>query len=638
MKCPQCGVLFEVPAAAVEGGVNLADGAKPRTNCPNCGKDRTMGITICVHCGFDTVRGRIGDTMAPPVSAPTGVMYSIQEIAYRMRWVIALVVVLAGIFMTHQYFVKKPFKIGEQAPLGTHDELEKAMMGMGLRLNMTQEAVLRYKDKAILRWYVDPTKLSKYEGEAAFVITDSMGVVIGIGGRFVSEEFSTFSTSKTPVNIFLARFWNAVGCGKPNFKNLRDGESVSAVDYNVAQFNDGKIEATWRVDKPPSPPMAMIAIARSSIGGAADVARIAAMRGMQAGTVAPGRTDTPPLQDPTVTETPPAAGGDAPAGPADAPPSLAIPYMENRQVAMQGIAMDVRVFANGGRAAVTTMRGGKTCVAIMEIGSGKIIQEFPAAPGRPQVDLSPDAARIAVPCGDGTVVVWHVVTGTEITRLAGNGVGISGVAFSPDSRRLAVCNSKERVIRIWNIDEARIETTIKHPGMKPSNYPGLPVITRVAFSPDGKSLASGGWGIKLWDPATGAELATIGEPDDRTEELAFSPTGNYIAAGGWKIYLWNTKTGRCKWSGETFDTEKIRGISFSHNGLRLLTTRVVKKVSGRASQVDFWDVATGALVGSIEPTINNKPMLVWNAHYCADLDLLAVAYVDRIGIWTPGGQ
>jgi WD40 repeat protein len=75
----------------------------------------------------------------------------------------------------------------------------------------------------------------------------------------------------------------------------------------------------------------------------------------------------------------------------------------------------------------------------------------------------------------------------------------------------------------------------------------------VVYSPDGAKLATAGdAGVtKLWDVATGRELATIRQPDTnqtmradekRVSRLAFSRDGKLLATGTWRVRLWEVGT------------------------------------------------------------------------------------------------
>jgi WD40 repeat protein len=118
-----------------------------------------------------------------------------------------------------------------------------------------------------------------------------------------------------------------------------------------------------------------------------------------------------------------------------------------------------------------------------------------------------------------------------------------------------------------------------------------PVIVAVAFSPDGKTLAAGGWGdgVRIWDTsrAASSESASAVLPHDEVVyAVAFSPDGSLlVTAGPESLWLWSCESGQYTRLLER-STSTPRCLAFSPDG-RTLATGCID------GTIRLWDLPMG---------------------------------------------
>jgi WD40 repeat protein len=128
------------------------------------------------------------------------------------------------------------------------------------------------------------------------------------------------------------------------------------------------------------------------------------------------------------------------------------------------------------------------------------------------------------------------------TSLAGHTDRVTTVAFSPDGRTLAT-GSDDHTLRLWNMTNPARPTSLGAPLTGHTDH-----VRSVVFSPDGRTLASGGADrmVRLWNVADPAHPTPLGPPltghTDEVTTVVFSPDGRTLATGGHDqtVRLWNT--------------------------------------------------------------------------------------------------
>lgn len=194
------------------------------------------------------------------------------------------------------------------------------------------------------------------------------------------------------------------------------------------------------------------------------------------------------------------------------------------------------------------------------------------------IALSPDGKTLATGSGDRRIVtLWDVATGKERATLPDHRGPIWSVAYSPDGRCLAVASGVVPAVAERAMDRQVGEICLWDlSGRQPREHARLSGheygILSVAFSPDGTSLASGGFDrvAKLWGVETGLEWATLSGHKGWVATVAFSPDGAMLATGSHDqtIKLWDTETGQ-ELVTLPGHTGNVYSVAFSPDGSRL---------------------------------------------------------------------
>ena len=213
--------------------------------------------------------------------------------------------------------------------------------------------------------------------------------------------------------------------------------------------------------------------------------------------------------------------------------------------------------------------------------------------------------------------------GTHALTLEGHLQPVLCLAFSPDGKTVASGGQYEaepaHALILWNIASGKPSQF--YTGFKSNVY-------AVAFSKDGKTLASGHYDgtIHVWDVKTATIIRKLEVNKEPVFSLAYSPSGRVLAAGSrdFTIKLWNVATGTID-ATLTGHNGSVMSVAFSPDG---------KTLASAGDDIRLWDLATRTWGGIIFPGYAGP---VWSIAFSPDGKSLASAGNDKanngIKVW-----
>jgi eukaryotic-like serine/threonine-protein kinase len=170
----------------------------------------------------------------------------------------------------------------------------------------------------------------------------------------------------------------------------------------------------------------------------------------------------------------------------------------------------------------------------------QILREFSTRAGQLIfADRSADCRLLAMGSFDGEVIVWDYETAAIKYQFRPSKIEITRVAFSPDSKTLAAAGQGS-TIWLWNMRDGELLGSM-------SNHIGT--ISNIGWSPDGKILVSGDrhGQVSLWDASTRECIRVLQERqpiDTAIRYIHWLPDGRTLAIlqGNLGLLLWDTAT------------------------------------------------------------------------------------------------
>jgi WD40 repeat protein/transcriptional regulator with XRE-family HTH domain len=264
--------------------------------------------------------------------------------------------------------------------------------------------------------------------------------------------------------------------------------------------------------------------------------------------------------------------------------------------------------------------------------------------------FTPESGHLLSGSDDGTLRLWEVERAQCVRVIQGSVASLTDLDWSPDGRQL-VSGGTDTLVTIWGVAGGRPARVLRGHRWR---------VNSVGWSPDGSRLVSSGSdsAIRLWDPTHGSCLQILRDPDNRDTlfyGVAFSPDGKLLASGTFQrgALVWDLSTRSLRWANRALGTW-LRRLAWSPDGTRLAG-------GGVDGSVSLWDATDGTLLLQLAGHQGTVMSVTWSPNgrhlasggsgreggelfvWDADNGKALLAFEGHPGVvsalsWIPGGE